>query len=73
MWKWIVVLFLVLLLSHCYRVESFRGGYGSGGGQRGGYGGHRGGHRGGYGGYGIDSGWGWWPFDWWPVIWYDYE
>ena len=49
MWKWIVVLFLVLLLSHCYRVESFRGGYG------------------------IDSGWGWWPFDWWPVIWYDYE
>ena len=49
MWKWIVLLFLVLLLSHCYRVEYFRGGgYGS----RGGYGGDSG-----WGWWPFD----WWP------------
>ena len=60
MWKWIIVLFLILFVSHCYRVESFRGG-------------RSGAHRG-YQGYGDSGwGWGWWPFNWWPVIWYDYE
>jgi hypothetical protein len=50
MWKWIVLLFLVLLISHCYRVEHFH---------EGGYGGYRG-DGWGWGWWPFN----WWPVIW---------